>query len=85
VSLWKIETKLDESVAKLSMILTFSLLLLAFGLLVLSGLLGVLREMIERSDDVPIFADQAAEQRADCGEIRSQFAWQSRLHSRGPD
>ena len=64
------------------------LLLLVFGLLTLSGLFSLLRDMTERTGDAPIFADQAQEQRADCGdcgEIRSQFAWQSRLHSRGPD
>jgi hypothetical protein len=68
------------------MTMTFALLsLVVFGLLVLSGLHSVLRDLLERTDDAPVFADQAQEQSADCGETRSQFAWQSRLHSRAPD
>ena len=86
MSLWKIDFFLDESVAGPGMTMIFALLLLlVFGLLVLSGLYSLLRDMIERTDDAPIFADQAQEQGADCGETRSQFAWQSRLHSRAPD
>jgi hypothetical protein len=68
------------------MIFSLLLLLLAFGLLVLSGLFSVLRDLVERnSEDAPIFDDPAREQLAECPETRSQFAWQSRAHSRAPD
>ena len=65
------------------------LLLLVFGLALGWGLLSVLRDLVERNpqdspivhDPAPIFHDQAAGQ----SDARSQFAWQSRSHSRAPD
>jgi len=70
-------------------ILVTVLLLLVFSLVLVMGLLGVLRDLVERNpqdspifhDPGPIFHDQAADHR----DARSQFAWQSRSHSRGPD
>ena len=71
-------------------ILVTVLLLLVFGLVVVvAGLLSVLRDLTERNpqynpifhDPGPIFHDQVAEHR----DTRSQFAWQSRSHFRGPD
>ncbi len=66
------------------------LLVLAVGLVL--GLLNVLRELFVQDAQVgqtgplfhdpgPIFHDQCDDQR----EARSQFAWQSRSHCRGPD
>jgi hypothetical protein len=63
--------------------------LLLLGLLLAAGLLSVLREWAEHStqdgpmihEPGPIFHDQTADYR----ESRSQFAWQSRSHFRGPD
>ena len=63
------------------------LLVLAVGLVL--GLLNVLRELFVQDvqtgplfhDPGPIFHDQSDDQR----ETRSQFAWQSRSHCRGPD
>ncbi len=62
---------------------------LLLGLLLVAALLSVLREWVEHSthdgpivhDQGPIFHDQTADYR----ESRSQFAWQSRSHFRGPD
>ena len=70
-------------------ILVTVLLPLVFSLVLVMGLLSVLRDLVERNpqdspifhDPGPIFHDQAADQR----DTRSQFAWQSRSHSRGPD
>jgi len=70
-------------------ILVTVLLLVVFSLALVMGLLSVLRDLVERSpqdspifhDPGPIFHDQAADHR----DTRSQFAWQSRSHSRGPD
>ena len=69
-------------------------LLLALGLALLLGLLSVLRELVERNPQetpvvhdsgprfpAPMFHDEVAEYR----EAKSQFAWQSRSHSRAPD
>ena len=63
------------------------LLVLAVGLVL--GLLNVLRELFVQDAQTgplfhepgPIFHDQSDDQR----EARSQFAWQSRSHCRGPD
>ncbi len=65
------------------------LVLLAFSLGVVLGLLNVLRDLFGRDvrdapifqDSGPLFHDQGSAQR----EVRSQFAWQSRSHFRGPD
>ena len=70
-------------------ILITLLLLLAFCLALGWGLLSVLQDLVERNpqdtpiihDPGPIFHDQVAEYR----DARSQFAWQSRSHSRAPD
>ena len=63
-------------------------LLLAFVVVSLFGLLSVLNQLVDgRSQGEPvfhelgpIFSDQGSEQRS-----RSQFAWQSRAHSRDQD
>jgi hypothetical protein len=65
--------------------LLFVILLAALTL----GLLSVLKELIERycqsepmfSEQGPIFHDQDSDQQ----QPRSQFSWQSRSHSQGPD
>jgi hypothetical protein len=65
------------------------LLLLVFCLALVMGLLSVLQDLVERNpqetpifhDAGPIFHDQVADNR----DARSQFAWQSRSHSRAPD
>jgi hypothetical protein len=65
------------------------LLLLAFCLALALGLLSVLQDLFDRNvletpafqDVGPIFHDQSS----DHGSVRSQFAWQSRSHFRGPD
>ena len=65
------------------------LLLLAFSLGVVLGLLNVLQDLLKRDahkapvfqDPGPLFHDQGSAQR----EVRSQFAWQSRSHFRAPD
>jgi hypothetical protein len=70
-------------------ILVISLLLLVLVAALMLGLLSVLQELIERygqsepmfSEQGPIFHDQDSNQR----HARSQFAWQSRSHSQGPD
>jgi hypothetical protein len=70
-------------------ILVTVLLLLVFSLVLVMGLQSVLRDLVERNpqhgpifhDPGPIFHDQVADHR----DTRSQFAWQSRSHSRGPD
>jgi hypothetical protein len=64
------------------------LLLLAFILAVVFGLASVLKELVDRHcqavpgfhEPSPMFSDQGSEQRS-----RSQFAWQSRAHSREQD
>ncbi len=64
-------------------------LLLAFTLVSVLGLLNVLRGLLDGNvhegpafqDPGPTFHDQSPEHRA----VRSQFAWQSRSHFRGPD
>jgi len=64
-------------------------LLLVFCLALGLGLLSVLQDLVERNprdtpiihDPGPIFHDQVADYR----DARSQFAWQSRSHSRAPD
>jgi len=71
-------------------ILVTVLLLLVFSLVPVMGLLSMLQDLVERNpqdspifhDPGPIFHDQVADYR---GDTRSQFAWQSRSHSRGPD
>jgi hypothetical protein len=70
-------------------ILVTVLLGLVFSLVLVMGLLSVLQDLAERNpqgspifhDPGPIFHDQVADHR----DTRSQFAWQSRSHSRGPD
>jgi hypothetical protein len=65
------------------------LVLLVFCLALVMGLLSVLQDLVERNpqetpifhDAGPIFHDQVADNR----DARSQFAWQSRSHSRAPD
>ena len=62
-------------------------LLLAFGLAL--GLWSVLRNLVEHnSQEPPVFHDLGPnfpDPVAEYREPRSQFAWQSRSHSRGPD
>jgi hypothetical protein len=70
-------------------ILIIGLLLLVFFAALTLALLSVLKELIERfcqsepmfSEQGPIFYDQDSDQL----QSRSQFAWQSRSHSQGPD
>jgi hypothetical protein len=70
-------------------ILITIVLLLVFCLALGWGLLSVLQDLVERNpqdtpiihDPGPIFHDQVADYR----NARSQFAWQSRSHSRAPD
>jgi len=70
-------------------ILVTIVLLLVFCLALIVGLLSVLQDLVERNpqdtpiihDPGPIFHDQVADYR----DARSQFAWQSRSHSRAPD
>jgi hypothetical protein len=70
-------------------LLIMVLLLLGFVLALMLGLLSVFQDLAERNchgepvfhDPGPIFHDQVADHR----EARSQFAWQSRSHSRAPD
>ena len=70
-------------------ILIIIVLLLVFCLALGWGLLSVLQDLVERNpqdtpiihDPGPIFHDQVADYR----DARSQFAWQSRSHSRAPD
>jgi len=65
------------------------MLLLALGVACAAGLLQVLRDGLDGSvhegpifqDPGPMFHDQSPEPRS----LRSQFAWQSRSHFRGPD
>jgi hypothetical protein len=65
------------------------LLLLAFNVVLVMCLLSVWQDLVERNpqgspifhDPGPIFHDQVADHR----DTRSQFAWQSRSHSRRPD
>jgi hypothetical protein len=70
-------------------ILVTVLLLLVFGLALVMGLLSVLQDLVERNpQDTPIFQDPGPifhDQVADGRDVRSQFAWQSRSHSRAPD
>ena len=70
-------------------ILVTVLLLLVFGLALVMGLLSVLQDLVERNpQDTPIFQDPGPifhNQVADSRDVRSQFAWQSRSHSRAPD
>jgi hypothetical protein len=70
-------------------ILVTVLLLLVFGLALVMGLLSVLQDLVERNpQDTPIFHDPGPifhDQVADNRDVRSQFAWQSRSHSRAPD
>ena len=64
-------------------------LLSVFCVALLLGTLSVLRDLVEHNprespvfhEPGPIFHEQVAEYR----ETRSQFAWQSRSHSRAPD
>ena len=70
-------------------ILVTIVLLLALCLALGWGLLSVLQDLVERNpqdtpiihDPGPIFHDQVADYR----DPRSQFAWQSRSHSRARD
>jgi hypothetical protein len=70
-------------------VLVTVLLVLVFSLALVMGVLRVLQDLVERNpqdspifhDPGPIFHDQVADHR----DARSQFAWQSRSHSRGPD
>jgi len=65
-----------------------ALLLLAFVLASVFGLLSILEDEVDGhcqgepvfDEQGPIFSDQGSEQRS-----RSQFAWQSRAHSREQD
>jgi len=70
-------------------ILIISLLVLVLLAALTLGLVSVLQELVERycqsepmfGEQGPIFHDQDAEQQ----QSRSQFTWQSRSHSQGPD
>jgi hypothetical protein len=70
-------------------ILVTVLLLLVFCLALGLGLLSVLQDLVERTPhDTPIIHDPGQifhDQAADHRDARSQFAWQSRSHSRAPD
>jgi hypothetical protein len=65
------------------------LLLLSLGLILVWGLLDLIQYLTGQTaygepafrEPGPIFHDHSAEQQAP----RSQFAWQSRSHSRAPD
>lgn len=65
------------------------LLLLGLGGALMLGLFCVLKDLMEHGvQDSPIFHDLNAmfhDQVAEYREARSQFAWQSRSHSRPPD
>ena len=65
------------------------LLLLGFGVALVFASFSVLEGLVEHSaQDSPIFHDLNAmfhDQVAEYREARSQFAWQSRSHFRGPD
>ena len=65
------------------------LLLLVFCLALGLGLLSVLQDLVERNpQDTPIFHDPGPivhDQAANNRNAKSQFAWQSRSHSRAPD
>jgi len=69
--------------------MTILIVCLLLALCLALGLLSVVRHLTEHStqeapvfhDLGPNFPDPVAEYR----ETRSQFAWQSRSHSRGPD
>jgi hypothetical protein len=65
------------------------LLLVAFCLVLGLGLLSVLQDLVERNpQDTPIFHDHGPifhHQAANNQNAKSQFAWQSRSHSRAPD
>jgi len=71
-------------------ILIISLLVLVLFAALTLGLVSVLQELVERycqsepmfGEQGPIFHDQDAEQQQ---QSRSQFTWQSRSHSQGPD
>jgi hypothetical protein len=65
-----------------------------FGVLLLLGVLNMLRELPELDGQgEPLFEESAAlcnapvcsDATADTHQARSQFAWQSRSHSRAPD
>ena len=64
------------------------LLLLAFIVAAVFGLVSVFKELVDRHcqaepifhEQSPMFSDQGSQQRS-----RSQFAWQSRAHSREQD
>jgi hypothetical protein len=70
-------------------ILIVALLLLGFILVLMLGLSSVFQDLTERNchgepafhEPGPIFHDQVTDHR----DTRSQFAWQSRSHFRGPD
>jgi hypothetical protein len=70
-------------------ILIIGLLLLVLFAALTLGLVSVLQELVERycqsepmfGEQGPIFHDQDSEQQPS----RSQFTWQSRSHSQGPD
>ena len=70
-------------------ILIALLVFLCLGLILTWGLLGILEDATEKSaqgepafrEPGPIFHDHYVEQQVP----RSQFAWQSRSHSRAPD
>ena len=70
-------------------ILIISLLLLVLFAALTLGLVSVLQELVERycqsepmfGEQGPIFHDHDSEQQ----QSRSQFTWQSRSHSQGPD
>ena len=65
------------------------LLLVAFCLVLGLGLLSVLQDLVERNpQDTPIFHDPGPifhDRAANNQNAKSQFAWQSRSHSRAPD
>lgn len=71
-------------------ILVIALLVLGVVQALMLGLMRVFQDLAERPshsapvfhEPGPIFHDQVADYR---GEARSQFAWQSRSHFRGPD
>ena len=63
--------------------------LLGLSLVLLLGLISLIRNLVgEDGHGEPVFQDSAPTSNDDASEhheARSQFAWQSRSHFRGPD
>ena len=67
-------------------VLIIALALLISVLSLVFGLLGVLQELTERVAESPVFRESGPICHDQDGrQARSQFAWQSRSHSKAPD